>query len=244
MIRALAASELLSVWESGRTRRPVDRALLMLRTICPELPEDALAELSVGQRDARLLAAHAAMFGERLDGAAACPHCGERLEFSISVADLQQDSASSAGTPIMVEEGGLRLSVRPPDSRDVAAIAPAGSVEEARRLLLQRCVAVEGEAGSDVDVALLPAVGLDRISALLSEREAQADVTLAMRCVACGHAWQLLFDIGLFLWNEIEACAGRLLAEVDALARTYGWREADILAMSGTRRAAYLDMVS
>ena len=55
---------------------------------------------------------------------------------------------------------------------------------------------------------------------------------------------QLLFDIGAFLWSEIEACASRLLAEVDALARAYGWRERDILAMSGIRRAAYLDMVS
>jgi hypothetical protein len=85
---------------------------------------------------------------------------------------------------------------------------------------------------------------LERVSAVLSEHDAQADVTLAMRCVACGHAWQLLFDIGAFLWSEIDACATRLLGEVDALARAYGWREADILAMSGTRRAAYLGMVT
>jgi len=244
MTRALAASELLSLWESGRTLRPIDRALAMLRATCPELPEQALTGLSVGQRDARLLAAHAAMFGERLDGAATCPHCGERLEFSIGVTDLRQGSASSAGAPILIEEGGLRLSVRPPDSRDLSAITAAGSVEDGRRLLLQRCVAVDSGTGSNTDVALLPAAVLDRISALLSEREAQADVTLAMQCVACGHAWQLLFDIGVFLWSEIEACASRLLAEVDALARAYGWREADILAMSGTRRTAYLDMVS
>jgi hypothetical protein len=244
MTRALAPSELLSVWESGRALRPVDRALLMLRATCPELPEEALAALSVGQRDARLLAARAAMFGERLDGTAACPHCGERLEFSLGVADLRQDSASPAGGPIMLDEDGWRLSVRPPDSRDLTAVAAAGSVEEARRLLLQRCVAVDGATGGNTDIGLLPETLLDRVSALLSEREAQADVTLAMQCVACGHAWQLLFDIGAFLWSEIEACASRLLAEVDALARAYGWRERDILAMSGIRRAAYLDMVS
>ena len=244
MIRALAASELLSLWESGRTLHRVDRALAMLRATCPELPDHALAELSVGQRDARLIEAQAAMFGERLDGVAACPHCGERLEFEIDLADLPRESAPSAGAPITIEDGGLRLSVRPPDSSDLSAIAAARSVEDGRRLLLQRCVAVDGGTGGNTDVALLPAVVLDRISALLSEREAQADVTLAMQCVACGHAWQLLFDIGVFLWSEIEACASRLLAEVDALARAYGWREADILAMSGTRRAAYLDMVS
>jgi hypothetical protein len=30
--------------------------------------------------------------------------------------------------------------------------------------------------------------------------------------------------------------------EVDALARAYGWREADILALSPARRAAYLEL--
>jgi hypothetical protein len=244
MTHALDASELLSVWESGRILHPADRALLMLRATCPELSEDALATLSVGQRDASLLAARAAMFGERLDGFAGCPCCGERLEFSIAATDLGPQSAPAAGGPIVFEDGDLRLSVRPPDSRDLAAIATAGDVEAARQQLLRRCVTVEGARDDVADAVSLPAAILDRISDLLSARESQADVRLAMHCVACGHAWQLLFDAAVFLWSDIEACADRLLVEVDALARAYGWREADILAMSGTRRRAYLGMVT
>ena len=42
---------------------------------------------------------------------------------------------------------------------------------------------------------------------------------------------------------ELATQAKRLLREVHFLARAYGWREADILAMSARRRQAYLEMV-
>ena len=71
-----------------------------------------------------------------------------------------------------------------------------------------------------------------------------AEVELALACPVCGHQWQLVFDVASFLWLRIEAQARRLLEEVHALARAYGWREADILAMSSGRRQAYLEMVS
>ena len=43
-----------------------------------------------------------------------------------------------------------------------------------------------------------------------------------------------------YLWDEIDARARRLLDEVHALARTYCWSEEQILALSETRRRAYL----
>jgi hypothetical protein len=50
-------------------------------------------------------------------------------------------------------------------------------------------------------------------------------------------------DIASYLWSEIHAWAGRMLRDVHALAAAYGWREADILAMSPWRRQAYLEMI-
>ncbi len=55
--------------------------------------------------------------------------------------------------------------------------------------------------------------------------------------------WQALFDIAAYFWAELAAEAKRLLREVDALARAYGWREADILALSPRRRQAYLELI-
>jgi hypothetical protein len=54
----------------------------------------------------------------------------------------------------------------------------------------------------------------------------------------------VLFDIVSFFWTELSAQAKRLLREVHTLARGYGWREADILAMSARRRQLYLDLVT
>jgi hypothetical protein len=70
-----------------------------------------------------------------------------------------------------------------------------------------------------------------------------AEVLLDLRCPLCAHSWQALFDIASFLWMEISAHARRLLREVDALARAYGWGEAEILGLSATRRQAYLELI-
>ncbi len=51
------------------------------------------------------------------------------------------------------------------------------------------------------------------------------------------------FDVGGFLWEEIDVRARRLLDEVHALARSYCWSERQILELSETRRRAYLERV-
>jgi hypothetical protein len=76
------------------------------------------------------------------------------------------------------------------------------------------------------------------------QADPQADVQLALTCPACGHQWEATFDIASFFWSEIDSWAHRILREVHTLASAYGWREADILAMSPQRRQLYLEMVS
>jgi len=44
----LSASELLNIWELGRSKTFVSQALLLLSASCPETPIDTLAELSIG----------------------------------------------------------------------------------------------------------------------------------------------------------------------------------------------------
>ena len=61
--------------------------------------------------------------------------------------------------------------------------------------------------------------------------------------MACGAVWDALFDAGEFLWNEVAACAQRLLRQIHLLARAYGWRESEILSLSPVRREAYLELV-
>ena len=77
----------------------------------------------------------------------------------------------------------------------------------------------------------------------MAAADPQADVELALSCPACGHAWPAAFDIASFLWTEVDAWARVLLHEIHALASAYGWREADILALSPRRRRAYLELI-
>jgi hypothetical protein len=95
-----------------------------------------------------------------------------------------------------------------------------------------------------MDVAALPEHILALMTAEMARRDPQADVELALACPGCGQQWTVIFDVELFLWTKIDARSRRLLREVNVLAQAYGWREADILDMSATRRQAYLELVS
>jgi hypothetical protein len=84
---------------------------------------------------------------------------------------------------------------------------------------------------------------LEQIGQRLALADPLAETQLALRCPACEQEWEETLDIVAFLWREIEARARRLVREIHWLAATYGWAEADILAMSAVRRALYLEMM-
>jgi hypothetical protein len=243
-MRGLLAQELLEVWERGLAQAPVVRALSLLAAACPELTFDQVATLSIGQRDARLLALRETLFGPELESVVDCPGCNERLELSLNTAELWAGSESEqqAGeVSLSVAGHGLRL--RLPNSQDVLF---AGSLDDPaeRRDQLLKCCLLSAECNE------VP-VGADHLSAEVMEAAAQkladadplADIRMNILCPACGHAWRAAFDIVEFLWTEVEAWAVRMLNEVHMLASAYGWCERDILALSPTRRQFYLDMV-
>ncbi|MFD0346200.1 hypothetical protein ACFQ0M_09210 [Kitasatospora aburaviensis] len=82
------------------------------------------------------------------------------------------------------------------------------------------------------------------VEAALAAADPQAEALLGLDCPGCGTPWWEPFDLGAFLWADVERIALHTLAEVDTLARAYGWREADILALGRRRRHRYLDLVT
>jgi uncharacterized protein (UPF0212 family) len=244
-MRPLSARDILSVWERGESRHPVDRALTILAAACRDRAWEEMAALSIGERDGLLLTSREQTFGPTLSSYADCPRCGERLEFVLAIADILVSSgASDLKKEFELAVDDVRLRFRLPNSFDLAAIASCDSTEAARRLLCERCLIAatrnaEALAAQDLD---------ERMRTELAERmsacDPQAEVLLDMTCPACNHRWQAIFDIAIFFWAELQAQAKRLLREVHILARAYGWREADILAMSATRRQFYLEIVT
>ena len=235
----LSAAAVLDIWEQGEGRHPLDQALLLLRYAYPDEPFETLCEWTVGKRDARLLEARSSTFGDRIEGYAACPVCGNGLEFELSCEGLLRLASTTDSTWHKVEQAGYSWDLRGPNSRDLAAAVAAPDVSRARRVILSRCIR-NGTATTDACdwTDELQAA----LAARLSELDPLAEILIDLRCAACGHAWQTVFDIANFFWNEIHLRSRRLLQEVDLLARIYGWTESEILGMTDQRRDLYVGM--
>lgn len=245
-MRAPTTAELLEVWENGLRQRPIDRALGLLEAVHPEQSAETLTKLSIGERDARLLRVRELFFGPSITSTTRCPRCAERLEWKSDVADLYVNEENTTTTELCVEVESYRLKFRLPNSCDLAALS--GSEERSndrRRQLLERCLLEASTSeGESLRIAQLPEAVLQAMVQAMERADPQANLLIDLTCPACGHCWEGLFDVVSFLWAELNNWAERTLRTVHLLARAYGWREADILAISPTRRQIYLEMAS
>jgi hypothetical protein len=241
-MRPLTPSILLAVWDRAAVRSAPGRAMDLLAAACPDQAPEALARLSVGRRDACLLTLREWAFGPELESLADCPRCGECLELRFRVGDIRM-LAGAADPPeaVSVTVDGRELRFRLPDSEDLEVLA-AGEGADGVSVLLRRCL-LPGPGAEQGLPDRLPDAAVEEIGARMAEADPQADIELALTCPACGHGWLAPFDVGSFLWIEVDSWARRLFQDVHLLARAYGWREADILALSPRRRQRYLEMI-
>jgi len=251
MTIALTAAELLSVWERGQGQAGATRASLLLAAAAPDAPLAALSKLSVGRRDALLLTLRERLFGSRLVSLAACPQCSQRLELMFEVAEIRATVDDDQPETLAVEAAGYEAQFRLPNGEDLAAIAvqpndESGGTEARRAILLSRCLLRLRRDGDEEPIDATPDLPTALVAAIagkMEEADPQANVQLDLSCADCGHRWLAAFDIVSYLWSEIDDWARRTLGEVHLLASAYGWREADILALSAQRRQMYLEMI-
>jgi hypothetical protein len=236
---APSSSQLLTLWEQGERRHPLDRGLLLYEFAVPETPSHPLADAPLGQCNAALMRLRQAMFGSRLSLWADCPGCGQRMEFELDSEQLPPMTVAPEWVEIQVQ--GQHQRFRCPTSRDLAQIARSTDLDQAADQLLQAC------AGADVMLPRDPQALRSLREAVESALEAAdpwADLSLLFQCPACDYSGDACFDIGRVLWENLDARARHLLNEVHLLAQTYGWSEPQILALSDARRAAYLARVN
>jgi hypothetical protein len=226
----LTDAELLMAWDIGSARGLIDRALLVLWAAGDR--EGDLAALPLAERDRRLLRLRATSFGDAMDCLAACPSCGASVEMKASAGALATALPEPTATELRI--GPHRIALRPLDSADLAAAAGCVDVGSAERLLFERSV-----AGTLPDLSTEERRRLD--DAMAAQTEA-AELALTMECPDCGKAWTEVLDVARFVWEEIEAAALRLMAEVAELARAFHWSEVEVLALGPRRRRAYLTL--
>jgi hypothetical protein len=228
-MHALSVTELLSVWECGKSQIPLERALTMLAAACPDTSSESIAGLTIGQRDARLLALQELTFGSEFTGVTNCPNCGEKIELRFDCSQIVSTTEAEPPNELVIQTNEHEMRFRLPTSADLLAAETPGQ-------LVERCL-LSGDDHRTED--LIPAV-----SDKMSSADPLADIHLALHCPSCEHKWEGPFDIVAFLWREISAAAQRLLREVHTLASAYGWTESEILALHPARRRIYLEMAN
>lgn len=252
-MRPLNATELLNVWEYGLNQPILQRALIIIAAASPELDSHAVAKLSIGTRDARLLQLREWMFGPLLLNTAQCPQCGERVEWEGKTTDLRIQDVGDANSAeeFSLEVDGYQLRFRLPTSLDIAAVMALVQSDSdnsdstiGATALLKRCVVSVDHTGNACDLADLSQPVLDALSQKIEELDPQAEIFTALTCPECSHQWQIPFDIASFLWTEINTWAERTLRSIHRLASAYGWTEREILNLSPIRRQLYLGMVN
>ena len=260
-MRALTPFDVLSLWDEGAQRHPLDRSALLCARARSDLPAEAIVDLPLGEVTRSVLRLREATFGARIDSHVDCPFCGARLAVSVMTSDVLPDGVTadelpmegatagegSRGGPADDPAADLRAAgapdgertrgLRPPTLRDLAAVADVADAQEGARRLLQRCMTASAPASLlDADLA--------EIEAVFDALDPSADLGLQVTCTECGKPVLATLDASIVLWDEIEAQGRTLLRMVHVLAVAYGWTENEILSLGPARRAAYMAMVS
>lgn len=244
-MRALSAHDILRIWEIGQDHHPVDRALTMLDMVCPDMSHHDLADIDVARRDMLLLDLRENTFGAKMDCFTKCPRCSEKLELLLTTKEIRasiKPRYENGDGAFELVEGDLKVKFRLPNSKDIAE-AVGYDTASARMFIVRRCIVEAKHCGEKLPMNEQDEKIINTIAESMSAYASQADISIDLTCVGCGHQYQTTLDIASFLWSEISSEAKRLLREVHILATAYGWREIDILSMSYARRKSYLQMV-
>ncbi|MEP7100350.1 MAG: hypothetical protein ABI781_07565 [Burkholderiales bacterium] len=237
---------LLALWERGVGEGGVVRDDLVLHALAP----DGAPPRTLGERNARLLSLHAQCFGGAMALLSHCPQCGAASQFDVDSDALAAElpvAAERAADPAVahrLEWQGHAIEFRLPDAADVAAESRAPDEEAFAQALLRRCVLACTHDGAALSLRDVPAPALDALSRRMEALDPAASVSFALECPQCAAHWDARLDVGQMLWHKLQAAAERVLLEVDALARCYGWSEREVLRLSPTRRAAYLQLAA
>ncbi len=248
-MRGLSTQELLSVWDQGYGLSPSGRAMLVVETACPEYTSRHMDSFSIGERDALLAHIRARTFGPAVESVVTCPACGAMVEVAVDVRTIFPEPTpitsrdETRRLPVEIHAGGFTVQAVAPTHRDIEAIPVTATLEEGFRMLLRRCILRAENRGNPCEVDDLPQELCNLLEERMADTDPQGDVQLSIQCPACNHRWSVPFDMPAYFWSEIQLTVKELLRDIHRLASAYGWKESDILALSATRRRAYLELV-
>lgn len=241
-MRQLSAQDVYRIIEWGHDKHPVDRAILLLQAAAPEKTRDELIRLPLGRRDALLLRLRGGTFGPDFEFLVRCPNCSAAFEFGVSLDQILLRPPDD-GLGGAVEEDGVHLRYRLPNSGDLAAVLHLEDAQLARQALLGRCMIAKRNE-EPIPLAEVPSTLIDAATAAIAAQDPQSDIVFKNTCRECGTVWRSTFDVIEYFWAELDAYALRLQDDVHRIAQAYGWTEDVIIAMPVERRKRYLELLN
>ncbi|MCM2387469.1 hypothetical protein [Streptomyces albipurpureus] len=234
-------TEMLATWEIGLTLPvlSVQRAVLLHALARPGRAADELLGVPVGTRDTELLGLRVALFGEVLSVRIGCPACGADLEFDVDATGLA--AAAPEAEPEPLTDGDWTVRFRLVTSADLLAVRDQAA-EDRRRKLAARLVLEARRGDRAVRGDRLPERVVHLLAEAVAAADPAADISFAMACPDCAVQIRTQLDMAAYLWDELDSWARTTLADVHALALSYGWTEPDVLALSPLRRRYYLEL--
>lgn len=224
----LSSALLLDAWEHGGQAPEAARGAVVLATVSG-LAADGLVDVPLAEVSRLAARCLHETFGDDIEIVLGCGGCGERLEVSVPAAGLDRRDAPRHEAAKREEPSAP---VRAPTVRDL--VAAVGSDDPARTMLL-RCLTGTPATADDGD--------WDALAAALDHLADDALSDLVATCPSCGSRVEGVLDPGALLWDAVADAAPHLVREVAALAAAFGWSEPEILSLSPSRRAAYLELV-
>ena len=230
----------LALWERGLGHAGWARGDALLQAA-----DEGTAPRTLGERTVGLLKLHAALFGPEIELLSHCPSCDSVAHFTSDCdALIEHLPAAASAEAQCLEVEDVAIEFRLPAIADLTAASIADTDEGFARRVIDRCVLTCTRDGETVPISALPDLVLDALSRRMETLDPGAAVLFALDCPQCAAHWSAPLDVGELVWQKVQVSAERLLLDVDALARAYGWTERDVLNLSPARRAAYLQIVT
>ncbi len=252
-LRPIGGEDEVFLLDTAEHSVPSARATALLARCLEETDADRTARsLTVGDREALLLQLRRLTLGDSFECVLRCPaeSCGERMELALRVSDLLLPPYAEVEREyaLSVDADGARYEIRfrlpTADDLERAAIQAGADVEGSALSMLRDCVVSATRDGDPMPTSALGATVRAAISEAMAARDPQAEIELDLTCPTCGIAFSVVFDTAMFLLQELDQRAQRLLQDVHTLALHYHWTEREILQLPQRRRTRYLELVA
>jgi hypothetical protein len=231
---APTAKQLIAVWDR-RSGAPAHRRLE--RLLAATEPRAALDADTLGRRNRRLLALHAALSDAPLDARLRCTACATDNAFAVPAAAILACPAPGPAARARIRTGGRILTFRLPLMSDIRA-AKGASADDVLAQIVARCRITPGKDET------IGAASLARLASRFEALDPAARIVVDLRCVECNAALRASVDVAEFVAAAIDLVVDGLLRQIDLIARAYGWSEQAILALPAARRGAYVAMIA